>query len=211
MSQACFNTLECYCDSTAMELIIRDWGTKKGHLAFEKIIATPEPLATLPVSALDETAWKLKYGADLESSIKQESLSCRSLKWKTVADFHEAANRLEHNRITYGTYSVDEWRSWNWGTPYPPYNSRRFQIAEPSASKPHVWEFDTYRFPPFPVIRKLSERLPHIPLHLFAYSCAMEAWCCSSFIAGYKVKKRHLPVPTPMKSWVTGSSNAETK
>jgi hypothetical protein len=94
-----------------MELLIKDWGTKKGHLDFEKIIAIPEPLATLPVSAWDETAWKLKYGADLESSIKQESLSCRSLKWKTVADFHEAANRLEHNRITYGTERVNDFET----------------------------------------------------------------------------------------------------
>ena len=194
-----------------MKLLMKNWGNKDGHLDFEKIVATPEPLSALPVSASDKAAWKLKYGVALESSNKREALSYSALKWKTVSDFHEAANRLEHYRIAYGTYCLQDWRSRNWGTPYPPYNSRRFQIAKPSGGKPHAWEFDTFKCPPFHVIRKLSEQLPKMPLHLYAYSCAMEAWCSSSFIAGYKVKKRHLPVPLRMKSWITGSSDAEAE
>ena len=214
MGQTCFNTLECYCELPLMKLLLGEWGTISGRLDVEKLIPTPDPLSALPVSASDEAAWEIKYGAAMKSSDEHEVLKRKALNWKTAADFHKAADRLEHNRSVYGTYCVKEWRYRNWGTDDRPYRSRRFKLSKPSAGKPHIWEFDTYQLPPFLVIRKLSEYLPQIPMHLYAYSCAMEAWCHSSFIAGFKVKKRRLPVPARMKSWLnTGeeaASDAET-
>ena len=181
----CYNTAQFYCDARYLLLIQLGFIDKSNNPDLERCLPPPPDLVKHRVTKNDETAWWHSFGGE-------EALDSTFIKatWGTKAAFESAATQVEQIRLAHGYISLRQWREDVWGTEQLARDGEPMKIANAGSGAPHTWNFDTFRYPPFPFVKYMSERIRHVPIRIVAYGSGWPPVRYISYFAGHKLRTR---------------------